>query len=971
MQRLARGGVVFLILLLPATASAQASITGTVRDGSGAVLPGVTVEAASPALIEKVRTVVTDGTGQYRIENLRPGTYAVAFTLAGFSTVQRADIELAGSFTATVNADMRLGSIEETITVTGESPIVDVQNVTQQRVVDHEVIAALPTGRSDRALGALVPGVVGGQDGGVAITQGLGTNGSNNSLPNMAAFQEVTFDTSAGSAEMAVGGVRISFTPRDGGNTFNGTVFTHLANHSMQGSNYSDELRNAGLRAPSTLRRMWEVNPGFGGPIKRDRLWFYASYRYYMNALSPSGAVFNLNANRPDVWTYAPDPGDRRPSNDSTFKDFTVRFMWQATPRNKIAVTWTEQPQCFCLETISATVTPDASVRRAYTIRNVIADWMSPVTNRVLLEAAAIPYRYQRVTRRLSEFTNPAMVSVVDQGLGNLVYRAPQGTNNAPSPFRDTEYITSFYRAAASYITGSHAFKAGFNFGTQADPTTNFPATQPYNFRFNNGVPNQITLSATPSAVEFNADADLGVYAQDKWTIARLALSYGLRYDHFKASYPAQTLGPGPLVPTRNITLPKTDGVSWHDLSYRTGAVYDLTGDGKTALKVTLNKYLSGQGDGGPFGLALAPANLVVQTTTRNWTDANGNFVPDCDLSNPALQDTRAAGGDLCGAFASPTFGLPARGSTYDPDTLTGWGKRGFDWEFSTGVQRELFARTSLSAGYFRRWFGNFIITDNRAVTAADYTQFSLMAPGTDPRLPTAGTVITGLYNLVPSAFGRPSDNYVTFAKNYGRQIQHWNGFDVSLTARPAAGIMLQGGVSTGRTSTDNCNVAARVPGVLQAGTVWTPLQFCHQDADFATQVKWAGTYTVPRLDVLISAVVQSLPGPVILANYVAPNAVVAPSLGRSLSGNAQNITVGLVSPGTISGKQSNIVDLRLGKILRAGRYRASLNLDVYNVFNNNTPTALNNTFGGGTPWQAPQAIPLARFAKVSAQIDF
>jgi hypothetical protein len=290
---------------------------------------------------------------------------------------------------------------------------------------------------------------------------------------------------------------------------------------------------------------MWEVNPGFGGPIKRDKLWFYATYRYYMNALSPPGAVFNLNANKRDVWTYAPDTGDRQPSNDSTFKDLTVRFTWQATPRNKIAVTWTEQPQCFCLETISALVAPEASVRRAYTIRNVIADWMSPVTNRVLLEAAAIPYRYQRVTRRLSEFTNPGMVSVVDQGLGNLVYRAPQGTNNAPSPFRDTEYLTSFYRAAASYVTGAHAFKVGFNFGTQADPTTNFPATQPYNFRFNNGVPNQITLFATPSDVEFNADADLGVYAQDKWTIRRLALSYGLRYDYFKTSYPAQTLGPG------------------------------------------------------------------------------------------------------------------------------------------------------------------------------------------------------------------------------------------------------------------------------------------------------------------------------------------------------------------------------------------------------------------------------------------
>jgi hypothetical protein len=618
-------------LMLPTTVFAQASITGTVRDASGAVLPGVTVEASSPALIEKVRTAVTDDTGQYRIENLRPGAYAVTFTLTGFSTVQREGIELAGSFTATVSVELRVGSLEETITVTGETPVVDVQNVTQQRVIDPDVIAALPTGRSDRALGALIPGVVGGQDGGipgaqggltvhgsgsgtimqsgVAITQGFGTNGSNNSLPNMASLQEVSYDISAGSAEMPVGGVRINFTPKDGGNTFNGTLFGTFANHSMQGSNYTKALQDAGLRAPSTLERMWEVNPGFGGPIKRDRLWFYAAYRHYMNALSPPGAVFNLNANKPDVWTYAPDTSGRQPTNDATFKDFTARLTWQATPRNKLALTWTEQPTCFCLETIAATVAPEASVRRYYLVRNVILDWLSPVTNRVLLEAAAVPYRYQHVTRDISEFTSPAMVSVVDQGLGNLVYRAPQGTNNLPSPFRNTDYITSFYRAAASYITGAHAFKVGATFGTLADPTSSFPATQPFNYRFNNGVPNQITLFATPSEVEFNADVDLGIYAQDKWTIDRLALSYGLRYDHFKTSYPAQTLGPGPLVPTRHIELPKAAGVSWHDVSYRTGAVYDLFGDGKTAVRVTLNKYLSGQGDGGPFaGLRLDAA---------------------------------------------------------------------------------------------------------------------------------------------------------------------------------------------------------------------------------------------------------------------------------------------------------------------------------------------------------------------------
>ena len=147
------------VLLFPSAAWSQAVITGVVRDASGAVLPGVTVEASSAALIEKSRSVVTDGTGQYRIIDLRPGLYAVTFTLSGFSIVRREGIELAGSFTAIVNADLKIGTVQETITVTGETPIVDVQSVTKQRVLNQEIIEAIPTGRNQYNLGVLIPGV--------------------------------------------------------------------------------------------------------------------------------------------------------------------------------------------------------------------------------------------------------------------------------------------------------------------------------------------------------------------------------------------------------------------------------------------------------------------------------------------------------------------------------------------------------------------------------------------------------------------------------------------------------------------------------------------------------------------------------------------------------------------------------------------------------------------------------------------
>lgn len=242
------------LLLLPATANAQASITGQVRDASGAVLPGVTVEASSPALIEKVRAVVADGTGQYRIEILPPGTYTVTFALPGFSTVRRDGVQLTGTFTATIDAELRVGAVEETITVTGDSPIVDVQSATRQRVLDRELIDILPTGRSPMAQIALIPGVtvnasnqdVGGATqlsgaiamqvhGTTAQSQQLQENGlstaalispANSQITfNMAAAQEVVVDYSGLGADSNANGIKMNVIPREGGNTFNGVLF--------------------------------------------------------------------------------------------------------------------------------------------------------------------------------------------------------------------------------------------------------------------------------------------------------------------------------------------------------------------------------------------------------------------------------------------------------------------------------------------------------------------------------------------------------------------------------------------------------------------------------------------------------------------------------------------------------------------------------------------------------------------------
>jgi hypothetical protein len=473
-------------------------------------------------------------------------------------------------------------------------------------------------------------------------------------------------------------------------------------------------------------------------------------------------------------------------------------------------------------------------------------------------------------------------------------------------------------------------------------------------------------MFATPVFDRSNQDLDLGIYAQDRWTTGRLTLNYAVRYDHYKSSFPSTQVGPAVFAPTRNFATQATKGVDWQDVTPRLGAAYDLFGTGKTAVKVSLSKYLAGQSlvGTGPslvFGDALNPVQRLVRSTARSWNDANRNFVADCDLLNPN------ANGE-CGQMTNRDFGSTRPGNSYDPEILEGWGHRSYNWQFSTGVQHELLPRVSVDVGYFRRWYGNFIVTDDRALTAADFDTFSIPAPSHPDLEGGGGYRISGLYDIKPARFGTPADNLVTFADKFGEQIEHWNGVDVSLNARPQPGLTLIGGVSTGRTSTDNCEVAAALPEVNIAGTTLTPLQFCHVDAAFRTQAKLMGTYTIPRIDVQISGTWQNLPGAQVSANYNAPNAVVSPSLGRPLAGNNANVTVNVVEPGTMFGERRDQIDLRFGKILRFGRTRSTISIDIYNALNANPVLTENANFA---VWRQPTGILPARFAKFSFQVDF
>ncbi len=977
----------FLTTLAPAAAWAQGSIAGVVRDTSGAVLPGVTVEASSPALIEKTRSVITDGTGQYKIIDLRPGGYEVTFTLAGFNTVKREGIELTGSFIATVNADLKVGAVEETITVTGESPVVDVQGTLQQRVLSKDVIDAVPSGRTVMNLVQLIPGVTGGgQDVGGTVgaagnstlaihgsrsgdqrvtIDGLSTNsmegtGANSGyFGNMSSSQEVAVDTGGASAEQSQAGIRVNIIPRDGGNTFSGSLFASGATSSLQSSNYTQELKNAGLTTPDSLESMYDVNPGFGGPLVKDKVWFFSAARWNRNKNYVAGMFYNKNAGNPNAWVYEPDT--TRPADTGAYqRSVNTRITWQATAKNKFSVFYDDQSRCAGCPRVTASTSPEAApYNNGFPRTNVMtATWSSPITSRMLVEAGAV-HHPEGWHWTGSDGPDPTQIGVIEQSTG-IAYHGPQQSGCCQGIYAAYDATINQVRAAVSYVTGAHAMKVGFSDGWAERNLHVNDNIYNLTYRFNNGVPNQLTQRATPYDNTTKQRADFGSYAQDRWTLKRATVNLGVRFDYYNSYFPEQHLGPARLVPTRNITFPETPLTHWSDITPRFGLAYDLFGNGKTALRTSLNKYVLGAALQGTFGDAANPVALLANQVTRSWNDLfypvgdarRGNYLPDCDLTNTAANAE-------CGVMSNTNFGKPILSTVYDPETLGGFGHRGFNWEFSTGIQQEVLPRLAVNVTYFRRWYGNFSITDNRAVVASDYSTFSITAP-VDPRLPGGGGyAIAGLYDLNPNKVGLV-DNYLTFSDSYGSQIEHWNGIDVTVNSRLRSGLLLQGGLSTGRTSTDSCELAPKVDN--------PSTRFCHVDTPFLTQVKLIGSYVVPKVAVQLSGTFQSVPGPQISANYNAPNASVQPSLGRALSGGAANVTVNLIEPGTMYGQRSNQLDVRIGKTLKFAQARSTISVDLYNMLNANPVLSVNNNFAA---WQVPQSILTARFAKFSVQFDF
>jgi len=982
---------------MPSPAIAQAvlnaTIAGVARDSSGSVLPGVTVEVASPALIEKVRTAVTDGQGSYRVISLPPGTYSVTFTLSGFRTYRLEGVELTTGFTASANGELQVGEVLETVVVTGGSPVVDVQNTRSTNVIKQEVLQALPTNQSLQGFGTLTVGVqtgavdVGGNahergllvfagrpaqkllmDGVLINNLGANADGQQGSFSvNVQAMQEVVLELGTMSAENEWGGVNINYIPREGSNTFKGLVDLAYGNHTLQWSNVNDDWRRRGVVAAAEAKKLWDYAVNFGGPVRPDKLWFFGATRFFGGQeFQPNNFYNKLD----DVYIGSPNSGvvayqadtSRRAFTDNHFADVTGRLTWQAAKNHKVSWGYSFQKSCVCNLQVATNVAPEGVANANFNpIHLTNVNWTHPASNRLLFEAAS-SYFYDNNEGKPAAETTPSDIAITEL-VGTESVRAGYRYNAgkvstlpvALDYYGHSRYKMFQSRASASYVTGTNSLKAGFQLLRGAEEKFSDYGPLPVQYFFARGLPSQIRQFAAPHLSRDNLN-EYGLYVQDQLTYRRLTVNLGARYDYFGAGIPAQTRPAGPFVAAFEIPEIGSDALPrYQSVVPRLGAAYDLFGDGRTALKVAFGKYVNTVG--GNLFSRYHPALTISTLADRSWNDANGNFVPDCLLTNPA------ANGE-CGALNNANFGKSAP-STRSDEALKTAG-RGYNWQANVAVQQEIRQGWSVEVAYDRTWYGDFVATDNLLVTPADYDPFCVTAPS-NPSLPGGGgNQICGLYDLKPAALGLV-DNFVTLQKNFGDRTQVFNGIRINTNARFKGGATLGGGFSTGRTWTQDCAIIDSPQKELycDSGPPWSK----------TIQFKLNGTYPLPW-DIQTSATFRVVEGAAIDALRTYTNAEIAPSLGRSLSacrGAAvctATVSVPLYASGnTLFEPRLVMLDWRVSKNVRVGQLRLQGLIDFFNMLNANAALAVSNSYDA--TWPRPISTVPGRTIRLGAKVNW
>jgi hypothetical protein len=998
-QRIIRAFCAVLVLacFMPSAAWAQSVFAGTVKDSSGAVMPGVTIEAASPALIEKVRSAVTDENGVYRIIDLRPGVYTLTFTLPGFNTVTREGIELGSNFTATINVELSVGTLQESITVSGASPVVDVQSNVKQQVLSRDVLDAVPTAKTIQGLGQLVVGVtlnspdvggsramqqtyfaIRGQGGAqtVVLVDGLMTNGlmgdgAVQAYHNEAMTQEAVYQTAGGSAETLTGGVNMNLVPKDGGNQWRGGFKFAKSPASWQGDNLTDNLTGLGVTGVDRIENFYEINAEQGGPILRNKLWFYGAFRKAQYD-KPIANTFLTSRDVPFPQAFrqcANNPGTcEQGISDEKMNNPVVRLTWQASERNKLAV-YMDRALRLRGHAMGALTDPNTAsvIWNTPNFSTGSVKWTRTASSRLLLENG-FSYNRERYDNLyqpgiLAERNTEAWFRNVrkDDTSTQLLWNASSAQlGNYPDRYN--------LQSAASYVTGSHNIKVGVMYQWGYYRRYNNANADLYQ-TYNNGIPLRVTVLNTPLTVQENLDANAGIYAQDSWNLNKWTINYGVRWDYVKQRIVGQPAQQGRFanVPAyEDIVLPV-----WKNFSPRLSVVYDLKGDGKTAIRAGFNKFVTAATTG--FAQLYNPTALTTQQLP--WTDLNGD-----DIAQGARGCVyQTAGCEINFTNLPANFGVRSL-AQFDPDL-----RRPYQWAFNAGIQQEIRPGLSASFEYYRSDFRNITVRDNSLRTADSYDRVDVVSP-------IDGSVIP-VYTVKP-AFSA----LVANVDSTSDDMRRWyNGFDMSFNARMPRGIRAFGGVNIERSLNDVCVSAVSDPNRSL---------YCDQsESGIPWQKQFKGTvvYPLPWQGISVSAALQSLNGYVVgtaaqayggftagtgfdrpqglgtfwqvtpTTRYAAgcqapcrPGELVIPTLAAS---GAATFSVPLVAPETEYTPRITQLDLSVSKRFEFGALTVLPKLDVFNSLNSDDYTAVSTLQFGAATYRQPSVILQGRIIRFGADV--
>jgi hypothetical protein len=982
----------FCLLAIPARAGAQSALAGAIKDSTGAVLPGVTVEASSPALIEKSRTVVSDEHGEFKVVDLQPGVYTVMFSLGGFTSVRREGLELPADFTMTLNIEMKVGSVEETLTVSGDAPVVDVQSTQKAEILPRDVLDAVPTGRTVQGIAQLVSGVkmdqpdVGGAHAmqqtyisghGMAASQttvrldGMMLNsmcgdGQVQFYTNTAIAEEIVYQTSGANADVSGAGYVVNIIPKRGGNQFSGSVTGMGAIGAWQSDNFTQDLKKRGLLATDKIEHNYDFEGGAGGRIIRDRLWFFGSGR-------------RISVNQPIADTFYPDGSQG--VDDQYQQSAQMRLTWQMSPRNQFTA-YIDRVHKYRGHAMSAGYDPvtAANVWLSPIYQAMEAKWTSTVSRKLLVEGGFSSHQDRRQTIYEPGIAQPyesplwfKLVNHNDLSLGTQTVAAPNENYTWPT--------RRYLQGSATYVSGSHNVKFGVqeNWGSEG---LGYDANGDLRQQYQNGVPVSVVVTNTPIVRSWaDLNSDVGIYGQDAWTFRRLTLNYGARWEYWHSSVPAQANGPGRFAP--NGSFPGQDMPIWKTFSPRGGVVYDLFGNSRTALKFSVGRYEQA----GTFGLANTYNPIALQSATLSWTDLNHDDIavgtpgcvyltPGCEINFAQLPVGFGTVTPGCSMLATPGS-IPCGNAQVDPNL-----KRIYTLNYNVGVQHELMPRVSVSANWFHVDYFNLRVRQNVLQTFADYTPQQVVSP-------LDGSLIT-IYNV-----SRAKVNQVLYLDtNPSTRSQWYNGFEFAFNARLAHGATLFGGTSTDRTLAVMCDEPSNPNNLLNCDQTKSGIPW-------RTQFKLVGTVPLPY-GIQLSGSFQSIPGlplgTAALGGTYANAATSTPSglgaawlitpttryaancIGPCSPGalvdpgmTVASISVPLLPPGTQFADRINDLDLTAGKWFnpRGGRIRLQPEATVFNVLNVASVYAVRSLNYGTSSYLQPSSVLQGRYLRLGMQVKW